>query len=268
VAEPAPRENPEAPSRPEDEIRRLRAAIKQRDAWWARVVIGPIANRLVGRLAPYPQVTPNRLTAVSLAVGLLAAELFAAGTRPAAAAGAIVLQLSFVLDCADGQLSRFRGTSTLFGAVLDKLCDRLKLFAVTFAIGWGLFRATGEVEPLVLGFVYFFAEHMIELYVTTYRRLEADAPAAPPPTSAVLDAAILPFRALDLPIVRLGFADRYFLMSLFALCGETAALLRLLAALGLAQVTLRPVYALLTLRRDLGYWIWRDPRSHRLGQNL
>ncbi|MGH7859275.1 MAG: CDP-alcohol phosphatidyltransferase family protein [Candidatus Binatia bacterium] len=250
------------------ETARLRAAIKARDVWWARLVIGPLANRLVGRLARYPWVTPNRLTVSSLIVGLVAAALFAVGRQPALAVGGIVLQVSFLLDCSDGQLSRFRGSSSLFGAILDRLSDRLKVFASAFALAVGAFRQTGDPTPFVLALVFLFSESMVEHYTQTYRRLSDGAAARSDAEPGLTSVAVALLRVLDLPVVRLGFADGYFLMSAFALAGAILPLLWLLAALGSLQVVLRPLYAVAAFRSRFGYWPWNDERSHRLGQNF
>lgn len=251
-----------------EDVRRLRSAIKARDAWWARLVIGPLANRLVGWIAPNPAVTPNRITVVSLAVGLVAAGLFAAGRQPSLALGGLLLQLSFVLDCADGQLARFRESSSLFGAILDRVCDRVKLFGVVLGLSYGLYRTTGDASAMLVGFAYFFCEYMIEMYVSLYRHFAAGAAVRPLEESPTIAAALLPLRLLDLPIVQLGFADRYLLISCFTIAGALRPLLILLLALGLLQLVLRPVYSVLSLRLRLGYWPWNDVRRHRLGENF
>jgi len=253
---------------PNSERTRLTAAIKPRDAWWARWVIGPLANRVVARLAPYPWITPNRLTLISLAVGIAAGLLFAVGGQPALAVGGLTLQLSFLFDCADGQLARFRGSSSVFGAILDRICDRVKLFAVLLGLAYGSFRVTGEAEPLVLGFAYFFSDYMVETYIRTYRRFEADAAPRPGADSRMARGFLSALRFLDLPIVRLGFADRYFLVSAFTIVGAALPLLRLLCLLGALQLVLRPVYSVLALRLRFGDWPWNDARRHHLGQNF
>ncbi|MGH7818367.1 MAG: CDP-alcohol phosphatidyltransferase family protein, partial [Candidatus Binatia bacterium] len=247
---------------------RLAAAIKPRDAWWSRLVVGPLANRVVGRLAPYPAVTPNRVTLFSLAVGLAAAALFFVAEQPALLAGALLLQVSFLLDCVDGQLARFRGSSSLFGAILDRLCDRVKLAAVLLGIATGAHGEGGSATPLVLAFFYFFCEYMIEVYVSTHRRFEVGAAPRGGEASRAVETALFCLRALDLPIVRLGFADRYFLMSAFLAFGAVAPLLSLLALLGALQLLLRPAYSVLALRARLGDWPWNDERRHHLGENF
>ena len=46
----------------------------------------------------------------------------------------VVLELSYVLDCVDGQLARLRGTSSPVGAHFDFLMDELKAFLLVAAV--------------------------------------------------------------------------------------------------------------------------------------
>src|SRR6185436_6054263 len=73
----------------------------------------PLARQLVRRLAATP-ITPNQVTLLSGASGVLAAAFVAASqTRPSfRAIAAVLLLASASLDCADGQLARLRGHSS------------------------------------------------------------------------------------------------------------------------------------------------------------
>jgi phosphatidylglycerophosphate synthase len=243
---------------------RLRAAVKAHDTWWARLVVGPAANRFVARAARLPWVTPNRITMASLAAGVFAAAAFAHGGPGPLALGALLVQVSFFLDCADGQLARYRGTANLFGSILDRLCDRAKLFAIVFALAFGLERQGTSAVAFPLAFVYVASETMLETYVRSYRRLAAGL-AAEAEAATFLRRLRMALRVVDLPLIRLAFADRYFLVSAFALAGRPDLLLGVLAALGLFQVCLRPVYYAVNFRCIAGYWPWNDERPHSLG---
>jgi phosphatidylglycerophosphate synthase len=94
--------------------------------------------------------TPNQVTFASLAVALLAAGCFAAGERPTYVAGAVLLQLSFGLDCADGQLARFTGTFSALGGWLDAMFDRLKEYVVYAGLAVGSARAGDDVWLLAV----------------------------------------------------------------------------------------------------------------------
>ena len=64
-----------------------------------------------------------------MVVGLAAAALFAVGEPVALVAGALLLQLSLVLDCVDGDVARYTRRFSPLGAWLDASTDRLKEFA-------------------------------------------------------------------------------------------------------------------------------------------
>src|SRR5262249_40392160 len=89
----------------------------------------PIAPALLpGLLAS--RITPNQVTLLSGVIGVAAGLLLlAARTAPAALlVAALLLFLSVVLDCADGQLARARGIHSNAGATLDGIAD----YAVAF----------------------------------------------------------------------------------------------------------------------------------------
>jgi phosphatidylglycerophosphate synthase len=60
--------------------------------------------------------------------------------------GGLLLFLSAVLDCADGQLARMRGTSSLFGRMLDGTADLFTVGAAAPATVWVIWRGL-ELPP-------------------------------------------------------------------------------------------------------------------------
>lgn len=66
----------------------------------------------------YTPLTPNAITLIAIAGGVVTAVLFALGWW---IAGLIVLALVVVLDFSDGEVSRFRGSQSKEGSYLDKL---------------------------------------------------------------------------------------------------------------------------------------------------
>ena len=108
----------------------------------------PLAGRMVRLLMP-TAVTPNQLTAVSGVLGLSAAAALSFGSWTAFVLGALLLQLSIVVDCADGQLARAKGLTSPWGEVFDHTSDDLTFLLVSFALGvtvWGSdFGTTGKL---------------------------------------------------------------------------------------------------------------------------
>jgi phosphatidylglycerophosphate synthase len=126
-----------------------RRSRKPRDILWNRYVARPLAAVLVVPLTR-TRVTPNQVTFASLAVFAGAAALLVVSPGWSGLGLAVgVLELSYVLDCVDGQLARVRGTSTPVGAHLDFLMDELKAFLLVAACGVRLWRADEDARWLV-----------------------------------------------------------------------------------------------------------------------
>ena len=122
---------------------------KPKDILWNRFVARPLAAVLLVPLRATP-ITPNQITLLTLVVFAGGAALMALGPgwRNLIISVAI-LELSYVLDCADGQLARLRGTSSPVGAHLDFLMDELKAFLLIAAVGVRLWLATARPWWLV-----------------------------------------------------------------------------------------------------------------------
>lgn len=112
-------------------------------------LIRPVAGILVRALYGTP-VTPNQVTVAAILIGLGSAVLYRyAGPGPAVAAG-LCLTLKDIVDSADGQLARARGTSSRAGRFLDSIGDLIVNLSVFSAIGASLFELTGDVQWIVL----------------------------------------------------------------------------------------------------------------------
>ena len=66
-------------------------------------------------------------------------------------AAAAVFELSFVLDCADGQLARLRKIASPLGHLLDFLMDELKAMLILAVVAVRLWREGGDVLYLLVG---------------------------------------------------------------------------------------------------------------------
>lgn len=103
------------------------------DLFWNRFVCRPLAAVLVD-LVKGTRVTPNQITLASFVVGVIsAALLIALPGHLGLIVAVLVYQLSYVLDCADGMLARWRGLASPAGHLLDFLMDELKAFAILAA---------------------------------------------------------------------------------------------------------------------------------------
>ena len=123
---------------------RLAASARPRDGFYSTFVLRRISRQLTA-LALRLRLRPNPITAASLAIGLAAAALFATGALWAVVAGAVLLQISLILDCVDGEVARYTRQFTAFGAWLDAVTDRVKEFAVYAGLAVGAARFGDDV---------------------------------------------------------------------------------------------------------------------------
>ncbi|MFC4531533.1 CDP-alcohol phosphatidyltransferase family protein [Sphaerisporangium dianthi] len=126
---------------------RLAAAVKSDDGFVATFLVSSWSRHVV-RAAARLGLTPNAVTGLSVGLAGLAAVAFSAGQRRAQLAGAVLLYLSFVLDCVDGQLARYTRAFSPLGAWLDATFDRVKEYVVYVGLAVGY---AGGVDGGVTG---------------------------------------------------------------------------------------------------------------------
>ncbi|MDQ6926856.1 MAG: CDP-alcohol phosphatidyltransferase family protein, partial [Candidatus Eremiobacteraeota bacterium] len=82
----------------------------------------PVGVRMARALLP-TAVSPDHVTIGCLALGLAAGWCFIPASPAVNALGFLLFIASDLLDSADGQLARLRGSSTRFGRILDGVSD-------------------------------------------------------------------------------------------------------------------------------------------------
>nr|BFE86636.1 hypothetical protein GCM10020093_092370 [Planobispora longispora] len=115
---------------------RLDAAVKRDDGFFTTYFVSSWSRVLVA-LAAWSRLTPNAVTGMSVGLAVLAAVWFSDGGRAAMITGAVLLYLSFVLDCVDGQLARYTRVFSPLGSWLDATSDRVKEYAVYAGLAFG-----------------------------------------------------------------------------------------------------------------------------------
>lgn len=115
---------------------RLKMANRANDGFFSVFVLRKF-SKLFTWAAVRLKMTPNQVTLISFAIGLLSAYAFSRGTFWTIFAGAILLQLSIIVDCVDGELARYTRQFSALGAWLDAITDRIKEYLVFFALAYG-----------------------------------------------------------------------------------------------------------------------------------
>lgn len=121
------------------------------DLPWNTYVCRPVAAWVVSSVQ-HTRVTPNQITLASFLVACLAGLLLV--VLPGwwgLGVAVLVFELSYVLDCADGMLARWRGIASPEGHLLDFLMDEIKAFVILGASAVRLHFERGEVVFLLAG---------------------------------------------------------------------------------------------------------------------
>ncbi|WP_406510639.1 DUF5941 domain-containing protein [Streptomyces sp. NBC_00212] len=168
----------------DDEFVRLRNAVKSRDGFFTTHFISPY-SRYIARWCARRGLTPNQVTTASLITALIAAGCAATGTRGGYVAAGVLLILSFVLDCTDGQLARYSLQYSTMGAWLDATFDRAKEYAYYAGLALGAARGGDDVWALALGaMVLQTCRHVVDF---SFNEANHDASANTSPTAALSD---------------------------------------------------------------------------------
>ena len=128
----------------------LRSLIKQREGFMSRHFERKISLALTRRLA-ITRVTPDAMTLVSLAIGLVGAPFFLSSSPAYQLTGALLFLLHSILDGCDGELARLKFMESPHGAILDFWGDNVVHVAVFACMAVGLSFAQDATWPLALG---------------------------------------------------------------------------------------------------------------------
>ena len=147
----------------------------------------PIARALAGT-----PITPNQVSVVALAVAAGAAALVGLGVN---IEGAILIQVSSIVDGVDGDLARAKGMASKFGGLFDAVLDRIADAAI--ASGMAVYAARYEdwPEPALVGFAA-----AVGFLLVSYSRARLETVAGLDATTELLGIASRDVRLLALAI--------------------------------------------------------------------
>jgi len=129
----------------------LKATFRPRKEWWSRVFATPVAYIFLLGIADWRFITPNRLTVLSFFLSILSAALIGCGGHGLLIAAGIILQISYIIDCMDGQLARYRNVISNVGSFLDKWSDFVKFPLIILALSVDAYSSVQTIAPIILG---------------------------------------------------------------------------------------------------------------------
>ena len=137
-------------SNQDEQIVRTNRALRSDDGFYSTFVLRKLSSKL-SMFSVKRGWTPNQITVTSLILALVVAGFFATGWWPLMIVGAIGIQLSIIIDCADGEVARYTGVSSQYGAWLDAATDRIKEYALYAGLAFGASHHGLNLWPLAMG---------------------------------------------------------------------------------------------------------------------
>lgn len=107
----------------------------------------PIAGAVVN-LLKRTGITPNQVTYASVLFGMWSGYVFSRGSISAMVLGGILLEVTLVLDCVDGQLARATGRSSEWGRLIDGIAGYFAYGAVVIGIAVGFPGHDGSLAAI------------------------------------------------------------------------------------------------------------------------
>ncbi len=105
----------------------------------------------ITKLFLYTPLTPNQITIIWFIMQLAALPLVLKGTYWSILLGTILFQFAIIIDCVDGQVARFRKTSSLMGTYLDQFVHNITNPAFLLCLSIAVWKNTGTIWYLYAG---------------------------------------------------------------------------------------------------------------------
>jgi len=159
-----------------EKITRLWATKTKDDEWWSSFVTSPLAIVVNYFVVDFKWLTPNKLTLISFLTAIVSVLFIITGGTQNFIIAAVLIHLSHIFDCMDGQMARYRKTTSLSGSYYDKLTDQIQVTLWFGATGYSAYTQSHSVLPVFLAFigVAFYSLRGYVKYVTLYTEMSQD----------------------------------------------------------------------------------------------
>jgi len=147
------------------------------DEWWSSFVTAPLAIIVNYAVVDIKWLTPNRLTLFSFITAILSALYIIIGGAENFIIAAVLIHLSHVLDCMDGQMARYRKTTSLSGSYFDKLTDQIQVSIWFGSVGYAAYAQSQNALPIFLALigVAFYSLRGYAKYVAIFTEMSKDS---------------------------------------------------------------------------------------------
>ena len=131
----------------------LWATKNKNDEWWSSFITAPMAILFNYLIIDIKTITPNKITLLSFIIAIVSVIFIVIGGTISFIFAAILIHLSHVLDCMDGQMARYRKTSSRAGAFFDRITDQIQVSLWFAALGYAAYTQSQHILPVFLAFI-------------------------------------------------------------------------------------------------------------------
>ncbi|MFB5190308.1 CDP-alcohol phosphatidyltransferase family protein [Alicyclobacillus fastidiosus] len=238
------------------ELAKINACAKRPIDIWTNFIYYPLSIRLVYAVRK-TGITPNALTISSLIIALVGCAFFLRGVRQDVLIGLLLVQISYVVDCADGQLARYKQQFSPVGGWIDQVADRIKEFSIYTSLAYGYTRLHGSDNQIWLYAMFaLFVLYLLEYYGQIRMGKPQPAVSAQPSATREEDAqsqdgfaraqrlrAFIPFRGFLI-------GEQYFALLAFIVFDAVRPFFLFVGILGGLMCIYRPVIQYVKLKRN------------------
>lgn len=120
------------------------------NVWYAKYVIRHLSLRITRLLLP-TGISANQTTLIAIIIGVMACFLIGTGSIVYSILGVALLQLSYIFDCIDGEIARYRKESSVNGIFIDFIAHEILIPFSFLALSFFLFFNTAEFSIIIIG---------------------------------------------------------------------------------------------------------------------
>jgi len=118
--------------------------------WYAKYVVRPYSIYIT-KILLYTPITANQVSLFGMIIGICGAFSIGYGTFRSGVVGVILLQFSYLLDCIDGEIARYRKQSSVNGIFIDFLGHRILIPLMFLGATFMIYMNTQNIFMLIVG---------------------------------------------------------------------------------------------------------------------
>ncbi|MCH7619694.1 MAG: CDP-alcohol phosphatidyltransferase family protein [Candidatus Marinimicrobia bacterium] len=118
--------------------------------WYAKYFIRHLSIRVTRMILPLG-ISANQATLIGIIIGILACILIGTGSIVYSILGVGLLQLSYIFDCVDGEIARYKKQSSVNGIFIDFIGHEVLIPFSFLALTFFLYNNVHQTSILLLG---------------------------------------------------------------------------------------------------------------------